>query len=152
MSNENNSLIDKVIVKVSDIFFVIVFTPLVHKILIRWRYSTHLNRYIEEPLFKYLYEDGVRIWYPILRKNFGVTMNFGVYAEYILRLTMSGACPIDYLKKNSDIGINRPTTELEEDEKSIQFLKELDPTREYRKELRSWYFAEESRRRFDGRF
>ena len=148
MSNENNSLIDKVI----DIFFVIVFTPLVHKILIRWRYLSHLNRYREEPLFKYLYEDGVRIWYPILRKNFGTTMYFGVYAEYILRLTMSGACPKDYLKQNSDIGINMPTTELEEDEKSIQFLKELDPTGEYRKELRSWYFAEESRRRFGGRF
>ena len=78
-------------------------------------------------------------------------MYFGVYAEYILRLAMSGACPKDYLKQNSDTGINMPTTELEEDEKSIQFLKELDPTGEYRKELRNWYFAEESRRRFGGR-
>lgn len=148
MSNENESLIGKVIY----IFFAIVFTPLVHKILIRWRYSSHLNRYSEEPLFEYLYEDGVRTWYPILRKNFGVEMHFGVYADYILRLTMSGVCPRDYLKKNSDIGINMPTTELEEDEKSIRLLKELDPTGEYRKELRNWYLAEDSRKRTGGRF
>ena len=33
------------------------------------RYESLLNRYRNEPLFKYLFNDGVKTWYPILKST-----------------------------------------------------------------------------------
>ncbi len=105
------------------------------------RYGSLLNRYRNEPLFKYLFNDGVKTWYPILRKNYGVMMHYSVYAERILELTMSGACPQDYLENQFDRSANLQMDDLKKDDERLKHLNELDPTGENRKLLKQYYWG-----------
>tara|TARA_B100000945_G_C20308600_1_gene561681 strand:- start:513 stop:860 length:348 start_codon:yes stop_codon:yes gene_type:complete len=112
------------------------------------RYGSLLNRYRNEPLFKYLFNDGVKTWYPILRKNYGIMMHHTVYADQILDLTMSGACPQDYLENHMDQDANLLMDDLKKDDKRLEHLNELDPSGENRKFLKHMYLGEDGRRKY----
>ncbi len=112
------------------------------------RYGSFLNRYKNEPLFKHLFKDGVKTWYPILKKNYGIMFHHSFYAEEILRLTFSGACPQNYLENhmNQPAGLNADS--LKKDKAFMAQLKELDPSGENRKTLLHCYIYEDTRRKY----
>ena len=120
---------------------------IIHKVIIRMRYVSLLNRFRNEPLYKYLFKDGVNAWYPILRKNYGITMHYTVYADEILELTISGACPQNFLDNHMEQDLNIRIDDLKKDEQLLEHLNELDPTGKIREDLKHWYLAEGIRKK-----
>ena len=70
-----------------------------------------------------------------------------VYADEILDLTISGACPQDYLRNHMDQDACLLMDDLKKDESFLQLLNQLDPTGENRKQLKGWYLAEQHRKK-----
>jgi len=122
------------------------------KIAVRTRYASYMSMYRSQPIFKYLYHEGVKMWFPILLKNHGVKLWYGDYADEIMTLTFSGACPKNYLEEHMDNNPNLHGDDIKKDPVLVEKLEEMDPSGEIRKTLRYHYTSEEHKRKYGHKF
>jgi hypothetical protein len=112
-----------------------MFTLLI-KIMVRFNINKNIYRYSKEPIYDYLYHEGVATWVPVLKRKINDNLFWDIkwYSGRVIELTFAGASPDDFENIEGN-GLNISADKIKKDPQLEKQLNKMDLSGETRKTL-----------------